>query len=151
MRISDWSSDVCSSDLLKRETGAEVISAPVSLVRARPNLARCRMLRFRSGMAGLRLGKFQILAPPRHHCGGRLRVKSSQHLEKSSRSHSPAHAHRHYNAPTASPLSFQASWTAPSGTRHPLGTTHRNTSTHAYGTGVWTSNQTPGLNTYHIS
>src|SRR3546814_3236696 len=82
MRISDWSSDVCSSDLLKRETGAEVISAPVSLVRARPNLARCRMLRFRSGMAGLRLGKFQILAPPRHHCGGRLRVKSSQRSEE---------------------------------------------------------------------
>src|SRR3546814_3302648 len=65
------------------------------------------MLRFRSGMAGLRLGKFQILAPPRHHCGGRLRVKSSQDLEKSSRSHSPAHAHRHYNVPNASPLSFQ--------------------------------------------
>src|SRR3546814_5543389 len=78
MRISDWSSDVCSSDLLKRETGAEVISAPVSLVRARPNLARCRMLRFRSGMAGLRLGKFQILAPPRHHCGGRSEEHTSE-------------------------------------------------------------------------
>src|SRR3546814_20823828 len=106
MRISDWSSDVCSSDLLKRETGAEVISAPVSLVRARPNLARCRMLRFRSGMAGLRLGKFQILAPPRHHCGGRLRVKSSQDLEKSSRPHSPAHAPPHYNLPHPSPPSL---------------------------------------------
>src|SRR3546814_20665539 len=57
------------NEQLKRETGAEVISAPVSLVRARPNLARCRMLRFRSGMAGLRLGKFQILAPPRPHFG----------------------------------------------------------------------------------
>src|SRR3546814_659463 len=125
MRISDWSSDVCSSDLLKRETGAEVISAPVSLVRARPNLARCRMLRFRSGIAGLRLGKFQILAPPRHHCGGRLRVKSSQDLEKSSRSHSPAHAHRHYNVPNASPLSFQESMTDQAGTRHPIGMTHR--------------------------
>src|SRR3546814_16598305 len=75
------------NEQLKRETGAEVISAPVSLVRARPNLARCRMLRLRSGMAGLRLGKFQILAPPRHQCGGRRRVKSSQDTEKASHSH----------------------------------------------------------------
>src|SRR3546814_5197957 len=99
------------------------------------------MLRFRSGMAGLRLGKFQILAPPRHHCGGRLRVKSSQDLEKSSRSHSPAHAHRHYNVPNASPLSFQESMTDQAGTRHPIGMTHRYRATADIEPVVWRSEE----------
>src|SRR3546814_10529583 len=77
------------------------------------------------------------LAPPRHHCGGRLRVKLSQDLEKSSRPHSPAHAHRHYNVPNASPLSFQESMTDHAGTRHPIGMTHRYRATATIEPVVW--------------
>src|SRR3546814_887162 len=85
MRISDWSSDVCSSDLLPGQPGAHLIAQPVRIERfehfgeqfggaagdTRGIVAiAANRLRRRYEKIANRVGDVHALHPPRHHRRG---------------------------------------------------------------------------------
>src|SRR3546814_8400770 len=75
MRISDWSSDVCSSDLLRVVPGRDALSLPVSKHGAPRDAQRCGYL-----VVGLVAGRQPAHLPPttRDVVGGVARVRLAQ-------------------------------------------------------------------------
>src|SRR3546814_13169552 len=75
MRISDWSSDVCSSDLLRVVPGRDALSLPVSKHGAPRDAQRCGYL-----VVGLVAGRQPAHLPPTTSdvVGGVARVRLAQ-------------------------------------------------------------------------
>src|SRR3546814_1182080 len=91
MRISDWSSDVCSSDLFRLAVGAQILVAEaagdlVVAVEARHHqqlLEQLRRLRQRKELAGMRARRHQIVARAfRRRLGQDRRLRSEEHTSE---------------------------------------------------------------------
>src|SRR3546814_13501658 len=79
MRISDWSSDVCSSDLLRVVPGRDALSLPVSKHGAPRDAQRCGYL-----VVGLVAGRQPAHLPPTTSdvVGGVARVRLASSEER---------------------------------------------------------------------